>query len=180
MTSALRDPWTTERFLAWEDRQEGRHEFDGQQVIEMTGGSRNHQRIIANLLRLLDDALDPERFEPLAEMRVRVGNQVRYPDVSVVLAPVPGTLRTLDDAVVLFEVASSDSSRTDLGDKTDVYARVPGLRRYIVLEQSAPAATVLVRTAHGWSTCREHVTLDLPELGVNLQVSDVYHGVRWR
>ena len=39
MDTVLDRPWTMERFLAWEDRQEGRHEFDGQQVIPMTGGS---------------------------------------------------------------------------------------------------------------------------------------------
>jgi len=25
-------PWTTESFLAWEDRQEGKYEFDGRDV----------------------------------------------------------------------------------------------------------------------------------------------------
>lgn len=37
MNLVLREPWTVDRFLAWEDRQEGRHEFDGTQIIEMTG-----------------------------------------------------------------------------------------------------------------------------------------------
>lgn len=55
MNVALRDPWTVERFLAWEDKQEGRHEFDGVRVITMTGGCRAHQRIVFNLLRLLED-----------------------------------------------------------------------------------------------------------------------------
>lgn len=38
MNLVLRQPWSVDRFLAWEDRQEGRYEFDGTQIIEMTGG----------------------------------------------------------------------------------------------------------------------------------------------
>ncbi len=38
MDSVLDRPWTVESFLAWEDRQDGRHEFDGRNVIPMTGG----------------------------------------------------------------------------------------------------------------------------------------------
>jgi Uma2 family endonuclease len=60
MNITLREPWTIDRFLAWEDKQEGRHEFDGSRIVEMTGGSRAHRRIISNLIRLLEDALDPD------------------------------------------------------------------------------------------------------------------------
>jgi Uma2 family endonuclease len=51
MNIALREKWTIERFLAWEDQQEGRHEFDGVRITEATGGSRDHQRIVGNLVR---------------------------------------------------------------------------------------------------------------------------------
>ena len=49
MDTVLDRPWTTESFLAWEDRQEFKYEFDGQRVIPMTGGSVAHQRIVANI-----------------------------------------------------------------------------------------------------------------------------------
>jgi hypothetical protein len=49
MDTVLDRPLTTESFLAWEDRQEARYEFDGHHVILMTGDSIAHQRIIANI-----------------------------------------------------------------------------------------------------------------------------------
>src|ERR1051326_615351 len=49
MDTVLDQSWTTETFLAWEDRQEGKHEFDGREIIPMTGGTLAHQRIIGNL-----------------------------------------------------------------------------------------------------------------------------------
>ncbi len=49
MDTVLDRPWTTETFLAWEDQQEGKYEFDGQHIIPMTGGSLAHQDIVFNL-----------------------------------------------------------------------------------------------------------------------------------
>jgi nucleoside phosphorylase len=45
MNVTLRTPWTVERFLAWEERQELRHEFDGVRTIAMTGGTVAHDAI---------------------------------------------------------------------------------------------------------------------------------------
>jgi hypothetical protein len=46
-------PWTTETLLAWEGRQEGKHEFGGRQVVPMAGGSLAHRQIVLNLRMLL-------------------------------------------------------------------------------------------------------------------------------
>ncbi len=39
MADALAKPMTLESFLAWEERQELRYEFDGFRPIAMTGGT---------------------------------------------------------------------------------------------------------------------------------------------
>jgi hypothetical protein len=39
MNVALRRPWATELFLAWEENQALRHEFDGFQPIALVGGT---------------------------------------------------------------------------------------------------------------------------------------------
>ncbi len=38
-------PITLAEFLAWEERQELRHEFDGFAPVAMTGGTRAHETI---------------------------------------------------------------------------------------------------------------------------------------
>jgi hypothetical protein len=55
MDTVPHEPWTVERFLAWE----GKHAFDGRHVLAMTGGSRAHQRIVVNLMVLLMARLPP-------------------------------------------------------------------------------------------------------------------------
>jgi len=179
MNVVLHEPWTVERFLLWEDAQEGRHEFDGTQVIAMTGGSRNHQHIVSNLLRLLADQLDPQRFDVVQEMRANTGKQVRYPDLSVVAGRIPGRIKTIHDALMLFEVLSDDTAETDQGQKRADYARLPSLRRYVLLEQDSMAATVLVRTGEGWTEAPAGAVLDLPELGTALPLASAYRGVEF-
>src|SRR5277367_2247803 len=81
MDTILVRPWTTESFLAWEDRQEFKYEFDGQRVIPMTGGTIAHQRIVANIWLALLGVLEGQPLLAIQEMHLRIGRQIRYPDV---------------------------------------------------------------------------------------------------
>ena len=179
MNIALHEPWTLARFLAWEDKQEGRFEFDGTQIVEVTGASRGHQRIVSNLVRLLEDILNADRFDVAPEMRLQVGNRIRYPDVSVVPGQVPASVRTLLDAIVLFEVTSPDSAAIDREQKPDEYAALPSIRSTVILEQTKPEATVLSRAPDGWDEQTVTDALQLPAIGVTLPLASIYRGVRF-
>lgn len=175
MNIVLREPWTVERFLEWEDRQEGRHEFDGARIIEMTGGSRVHQQIVANLIRFFEDHLDLSRFDVVQEMRVALGNRVRYPDVTVAAGTIAGNVKTLDDALVLFEVLSDETLQTDLVAKRNEYTRLPSLRHYVLLEQDREFLTVLERVRDGWQESQvADGALSLPELDVSVPLTAIY------
>ena len=179
MNLVLREPWTVERFLDWEDQQERKHEFDGTQIIEMTGGSRAHQRIIGNLLRLLEDDLDPDRFDVIQEMRIEVGGKIRYPDISVVAGTVDEGEKTLHDALVVFEVLSEDTAGRDLGPKLAEYFDLPSICRYVLVEERRMSISSHERTSSGWMQ-RELVSgvLELPEVGIALPVEAIYRRVR--
>lgn len=174
MNLVLREPWTVERFLAWEDAQEGKHEFDGERIIEMTGGTVRHQRITFNLMRALDDRLDPARFAAVPEMRIRAGRAVRYPDVVVVPGPVAGETKTLTDAIVAFEVLSPDTAEADRGRKRIDYAALPALRHYVLVEQDRRAATILTRSAAGWAEEAATDPLALPAIGLALPFAEIW------
>ena len=171
--------WTVDAFLAWEERQEGKHEFDGRHVIPMTGGSRAHQRIIFNLLTLLTRGLDPERFDSVQEMRILADGKVRYPDVCVVEGRIDPMAGTLSDATVIFEVLSDATAKSDRVDKLIEYATLPSIRCYILLEQTAIAATVFRRElgAGDQTWTAEPVAagvIALPEIGIELPLAGLY------
>jgi hypothetical protein len=54
MSVALHEPMTLEEFLAWEECQPARFEFDGFHPIAVTGGAVAHSRIMRRLHRLLE------------------------------------------------------------------------------------------------------------------------------
>jgi hypothetical protein len=60
MSVTLQRPWTTEQFLAWEERQELRFEFDGVRPVAMAGGTAAHSAIQRNLR----SGTRPERRSP--------------------------------------------------------------------------------------------------------------------
>jgi Uma2 family endonuclease len=182
MDSVLDRPWTTDTFLAWEDRQEGKYEFDGRNVVPMTGGSVAHQEIVFNLRTILGRLLAAQSFRPLQEMRLKAGTRVRYPGVVVCGGPLDQTVRTLTDAVAIFEVLSDDTATTDRVTKLIDYAAVPSLRHYILLEQTAMAATLFQREPGGVWIASAHTggVLVLPGLEVQLPLVDVYQGLTFQ
>jgi Uma2 family endonuclease len=169
-------PWTTETFLAWEDRQEGRHEFDGHKLIPMTGGCIAHQRIVGNLWVTLMRILGDRGLMPVLEMRLRAGTRIRYPDVTVCAGPLDQTTRTLEDAVAIFEVLSDDTATTDRVDKLIDYTELQSLRLYVLLEQTAIVATVFQRETGGPWIATAHIggPLELPALNATLSLADLY------
>jgi Uma2 family endonuclease len=179
MDTVLDRPWTMESFLAWEDRQECKHEFDGRRAVPVTGGSIAHQRIAGNLWMALMGLLGDGNLLALLEMRLQAGTRIRYPDVVVCAGPLDQTTRTLTDAVAIFEVLSDDTATTDRVDKLIDYAAVPSLRSYVLLEQSMVAGTLLHREPTGVWTASVHTAgaLVLPGLNVSLPLANLYQGL---
>ena len=81
---------------------------------------------------------------------------------------------------MVFEVLSDSTRHIDLTLKLVEYAAVPTIKRYILIEQDAIAVTVHARQANEpWSTIvlLAGSTLSLPEIGIELLVTDLYEGV---
>jgi Uma2 family endonuclease len=177
-------PWTREDFFAWEGQAEGRYEFDGVQPVEMNGVTVNHATISRNLDRLLDDALKGtacRAFGPQVGIAA-TAQAVRYPDAFVSAAAVAGTARMIADPVVVFEILSPTSGRTDRIVKLREYAGVASIRRYLILEPASVGATVLERQGAGqiWRTTSlmsPDKVLRLPELGIAFPLGAAYESV---
>lgn len=179
MDTVLERPLTVEAFLAWEDRQEGKYEFDGRNIIPMTGGSYAHQDIVFNLRGLLGRLLAGQNFRVGQEMRLRIGNRVRYPDLLICPGPRDQAIRTEIDAIAVFEVLSDDTATTDRVQKLLDYAAIPSLRSYILLEQTAVAATMFQRELGGEWIASAHTEgeLVLPGVNVVLPLAEAYAGL---
>lgn len=180
MGVALRQPMTIAEFLAWEDRQPDKHEFDGFAVVAMTGVSRAHSTIQANLMAALRQGLrgTPCRVHG-SDLKVEVAGSIRYPDAFVVCSDGTPRDRVIDDPVVIFEILSPSTAQLDHGRKNEEYRDTPSVRHYVIVEQDAMRATVFAREAGRWigTLLSGPERLDLPEIGVSLDLAELYDGV---
>jgi Uma2 family endonuclease len=183
MNLALAKPMTLAEFLAWEERQELRHEFDGLRSVAMTGGTYRHDRVTFGLQRALDRALRGTPCRPCGpNMKILTGaGTARYPDALIVCMPIDPRATVAEDPVAVFEVVSEGTSRTDRIVKLREYQAVPSIRRYVILEQDAVAATVFERRGADWvaMALTEADRLAMPEVGIELPLAEIYEGIEF-
>ena len=180
MNVALRRPMTMPEFLAWEERQELRYEFDGFRPVAMTGGTQAHDTIQVNLIRALANRLagTPCRAHG-SNLKIEVMGSIRYPDAFVTCGPLMPSSTVASDPVVIFEILSKGTARTDRGAKNREYASTASVRRYVMLEQDEIAATMFERVGDDWlgRIRAGDAVLRMPEIGIELPLADLYEGL---
>ena len=179
MNVAVRRTMTLADFLAWEERQPFKHEFDGFNPVAMTGVRVAHAAIQTNVLSLLNVQLRGKPCRPFgSDLKIAAGSSVRYPDVFVVCRHLANDETLVTDPVVVFEILSQGTAHTDLVLKNEEYRLTPSILRYVVLEQTHIGAIAFGREG-GWQgrSFRAGDTIDLPEIGATLPMADIYDGL---
>jgi Uma2 family endonuclease len=180
MSVALRQPMTVAEFLAWEEGQELRWEFDGFEPVAMTGGTLAHETIGDNIRFALRNRLGggPCRVHG-PTLKIEVAGRIRYPDAFVFCTSLPPKTTVVRDPVVVFEVLSESTSRTDRIEKLREYGATPSIQRYVILEQDAIAAMVFVRKGSDLvaETLTADDTLHMPEIDIEVPMAEFYTGI---
>ncbi len=171
---------TLAAFLEWEQLQEDRYEFDGLNVVAMTGGTWNHAAIQRNLIGLLYNRLRGHRCQAFgSELKIQSRHSIRYPDAFVTCSPVPPGALVAADSVIVLEILSESTSYTDRIEKNREYRDTPSIQRYVILEQLKPAATVYSGMGETWAVevLVGEAVLALPEIDTSLSLGDIYEGI---
>jgi Uma2 family endonuclease len=183
MNFALHKPMTLAQFLEWEERQPLRYEFDGVAPSAMTGGTFSHSSIQRNLAMAIGGRLrgKPCKFQG-SDLKFQVAEgHIRYPDGMVVCSPIDRAATVVHDPVIVFEVLSPSTARTDRLVKAREYQATPSVRRYIMLEQDSIGATVFIRADNAWTheLLVAGSVLALPEIAVELPLAELYEGIEF-
>jgi Uma2 family endonuclease len=182
MNLALRKPMTLAEFLAWEERQPLRYEFDGIQPIAMTGSTAAHAFIQGNLATAIGGRLrgGPCRLVG-SDLKIEVAGRIRYPDAFVVCSPVLMQSTVVRDPVVIFEVLSESTAQTDIVTKNHEYAATPSVRRYVILAQDEIGGTMFERIGGDWvgHVLGADTILRMPEIDIEVPLAEFYEGVEF-
>jgi Uma2 family endonuclease len=174
---------SAEEYLRWERRQPGKHEYVHGAAVAMAGATIAHNKIVANVLRALGNALVDRPCSVLAsDTRVHIpaSGNYRYPDASVACDPIQredGELDTLLNPSVLVEVLSENTEAMDRGPKFREYRSIPSFRDYLLVDQNEPLVEHYVRQDSGLWTYRDAGPDDritLASCGVEIRVSELY------
>jgi Uma2 family endonuclease len=172
-------------FLTWVQGREERYELVRGRAVMMAGASRDHGRIVMNLVVLLRVQLDSREWEVIADFGLDAGpDALRYPDIVVDRAGGGGRDYTATAPVLLIEVLSPSTVAIDLQDKATEYRQLPSLNAYVVFSQDEPKAWVWERR-HGEFPLKpreslvgdEIIRIEAPR--ATLSLAEVYAGVRF-
>jgi Uma2 family endonuclease len=166
---------------------EVKHEYHDGEIIEMTGGSINHNSILINLIVLLKLALRGTNYRlQSSDLRLWIPqyNRGLYPDL-MLIAGEPLFSDNRNDEILnpclIIEVLSPSTSGYDRGDKFRYYRSIPQLNQYLLVSQGEILIESYSKTSENNWLLQEYTPargiLSLDSLGISLNLADIYEGI---
>jgi Uma2 family endonuclease len=170
-------------YLAIERAASYRSEYLDGQIVAMSGRSRAHSLIAANLIRVLGTALRDRPCEVHgSDLRcyVEAGDLYTYPDVTVICDPPrfeDEAADTVMNPVVIIEVLSPATEAFDRGEKFARYRLLPSLREYVLVAQHRPRVERFTLRDGEWVLSEAsglEAAIELSTVGCTLLLDEVY------
>jgi Uma2 family endonuclease len=187
MSSERKIRLSPEEYLALERKAQIRSEYLDGDMVAMSGGSREHNLIVGNIVGELRLQLKGRPCEVYpSDMRVKVSatGLYTYPDVTVVCGePQLEDKRrdTLLNPVVVFEVLSESTESYDRGAKFAHYRKIPSLVEYLLVSQAKYAVEQYIRQTDGpWLRSEAwglNSKLDLTSLQCSIKLAEIYERI---
>ena len=179
--------YTLDEYRALEEIAEGRSEYDNGTISPMIGGTINHNRIVRNLLRMLDIAFQGQPYEVFpSDLRLWIPKYHKgtYPDV-MAIAGEPAFHQGRTDEVLnpclLIEVLSKSTEMYDRGNKFLYYRSIPEFQEYLLIGQTEFCIEHYIKTGKTQWTLNEHWgengKIMLKSVNTCLAIAEIYEGV---
>jgi Uma2 family endonuclease len=174
-------------YLAGEEVSEIKHEYLGGTVHAMAGATNQHNTIATSALLSLGGQLRGKSCQPFnsdTKVRIEFPDHTRfyYPDAMVVCDSNSGSDQFQDRPVVIVEVLSESTRRTDLREKRDAYLTISSLKVLLFVEPDSATVTLYRRKPEGGFASEHYTDLEstilLPEIEAVLPLTELYERVK--
>lgn len=175
--------FTIEEYFEFEQNSETRHEFVEGRIIKIPQKSKKSNRIAGRLciyfLELLNEQIFLPYLKTIKLCTVR-GKRFRYPDVMVV--PITDNE---DDYIVyqpllITEVYSPSTEKTDRNEKLKEYSKIPSVQYYLLVSQEETVIELYKRNGnifeYSFYTEKTDV-INLPFFNIKLTLDDIYKNI---
>jgi Uma2 family endonuclease len=173
-------------YLAGEASSGVKHEYLGGTVHAMSGASNRHNLIASNALVSLGARLRGQGCRPFnsdTKIRIEYPDHTRfyYPDAMVICHPNPLSDHYQDHPIVVIEVLSESTRRSDLREKRDAYLTIASLKVLMLVEPDSPSVIVHRRAPEGGFETEQYegleASIELKEIGASLPLAELYEGI---
>lgn len=144
---------TEQEYLEMELTSPIKHEYVAGQLFAMTGTSDAHNIIAGNLYILLREHIRGSScrvFMSDVKLKVAADSAYYYPDLMVSCEKAPDS-HYRAQPVLIVEVLSDSTAKTDTGDKRRAYQKLESLREYALVAQECMDVRVYRREESGWN-----------------------------
>ena len=178
---------TVEEYLAFEEQSLIRHEYVDGAIYAMSGASKNHARLSSNIAFRLHAFLEGKVCESYqTEVKVKASySRYYYPDVIVTFEAAAEDQEDpylIIQPILLVEVLSPSTQRTDKVEKFNTYQQIPGLLEYVIVAQDQMRVEIYRHRKAGdawqgevFTEPTEQITFD--SIGLSLTLADIYRRV---
>lgn len=182
-----RHHYTPQEYLALEEAAEYKSEYRDGEIIPMTGGTINHNRITGNIYISLKLALKEQDYDIfISDVRLWIPKQriYTYPDI-MVIAGQPEYHNNRKDTItnpqVIIEVLSKSTKGYDRSDKFSFYKTLPTFQEYVLIDQTQKAIEQYSKQGNKrWSYAEyeeEDIALVFSSFQVEVALGDIYEKV---
>lgn len=181
--------YTPEEYLELEEKAEYKHEYRDGDIVPMTGGTTNHNKIALNFAANLKFGLRGQDYDIyIGDVRLWIPRyrQYTYPDVMVIEGePIytgTGTTTVMNPSLIV-EVLSKSTKNYDLGDKFIFYRSIPEFKEYILIDQTKYHLMQYAKNPNGqWLLSEQEsaeAVLELRSIEFQINLSDIYENVNF-
>ena len=181
--------YTPEEYLELEEKAEYKSEYRDGEIIPMTGGTTNHNKIALNFAANLKFGLKKQNYDVyIGDVRLWIPRyrQHTYPDIMVIQGePIytGANTTTVMNPLLIAEVLSKSTSNYDQSDKFMYYRSIPEFKEYILINQYQYHVMQYVKTDDGkWIFTElqsESDILTLETIDFQIALSDLYEHVNF-
>lgn len=170
-------------YLAGERDVDVRSEYVDGQIYAMSGASELHNTVSAELFGAILGKTPLECRAWQADMKVVIRHSGKnfsyYPDIMVACGENTEDAYTRSNPILIVEVLSPSTKRTDLGEKFENYTQIPTLREYVIVSQDTPHLQIFRRRCN-WKVEYYYAgdTFTLESVGLEMTVETIYRRVR--
>lgn len=180
--------YTPEKYLELEANVKQKNEYRNGEILPMTGGSVDHNKIAGNLYSYLKFALRQQPYNLfIGDVRLWIpAPQIfTYTDIMLIEGgPVLYGERTdtITNPKIIIEVLSKSTRNYDQGDKFDAYRMIPEFQEYILVDQYQIYVKQFTKTVEGYWLLKEYrkvqQTLNFTSVNFTIRLEEIYEGVR--